>query len=402
MKTPLRRSSRDRGTTLLELLFVVLIIAIMALLLLPVLGKAKARAKRAACTSNLHQIGIAYHEFAHDHRDQFPFQVTTNDGGTLEFTRAGFAMSGEFYFAFRHFQALSNILDTTRLLLCAADTRTNTDHFGELRNHNLSYFVGVNAEYSRPGSILSGDRNLSSDGFASGSIVRLNPGAPAEWTSGCHEFNGNLLFADGHVEQSNNEGLALTLQRAGSQPSHLLPPITPPGGVDDSIPEQPMVVAALQQFFDTAPATQRGGAGNAGVTPNTTSAPPPNLPEARPASVPKPTAPPPAMAAPRPATKAEVNIATNRAPVAAVQDAQGPAGKAETPKAAPRGTSGADTPAGYAFNFYFFLFQPGRYFWSWLLALVLAVVAAFFLGWHLQRNRAKKQLAVASPASPAA
>ena len=108
------------------------------------------------------------------------------------------------------------------------------------------------------------------------------------------------------------------------------------------------------------------------------------------------------MAAPRPATKAEVNIATNRAPVAAVQDAQGPAGKAETPKAAPRGTSGADTPAGYAFNFYFFLFQPGRYFWSWLLALVLAVVAAFFLGWHLQRNRAKKQLAVASPASPAA
>src|SRR5262245_66309872 len=115
MKTSRPPIASARGTTLLELLFVVLIIAIMALMILPVVARAKARAKRAACVNNLHQLGIAHHVFAHDHSDQFPFQVSTNDGGTLEFTRAGFAMSGEFYFAFRHFQALSNTLDTTRL-----------------------------------------------------------------------------------------------------------------------------------------------------------------------------------------------------------------------------------------------------------------------------------------------
>ncbi|HEU0009349.1 MAG TPA: prepilin-type N-terminal cleavage/methylation domain-containing protein [Verrucomicrobiae bacterium] len=404
MKTSSNPSAHIRGFTLLELLFVVLIISILALLILPVLGKAQARAKRAECVNHLRQIGIANHEFAHDHQDQFPFQVATNDGGTLEFARAGFAMIGEFYFAFRHFQALSNTLGTPRLLRCPTDTRTNADHFGILRNLNISYFVGVNAEYSKPGSILAGDRNITSDSYASGSILRLNPNAPAQWTSGCHEFRGNLLFADAHVEQSNNEGLASAIHSAGSQPGNLLPPITPPGGGDGSIVAQPTVVATLQRFFDTAPATQGSSAANPDANPNATPTPavPANPPATRPADVPTPAAAAPGMAAPRPASKADANIATNPAPAVAARDAAGKAGEAGAPGAVPSGTPGAGASPGYEFNFYFLLFQPGRHFWSWLLLLLLAVVAAFCLGWRLQRSRARKRLAAASPTSPAA
>jgi len=60
------QSGQRKGFTLIELLVAVATVVILAALLLPVLGKAKIKAQRASCMSNLRQLGFGWTIYSHD------------------------------------------------------------------------------------------------------------------------------------------------------------------------------------------------------------------------------------------------------------------------------------------------------------------------------------------------
>src|SRR5258708_3480234 len=207
-----RLNHRAAAFTLIELLVVIAIITILAALLLPSLQQGKARAMRAQCEGNLHQTGIAFALFAHDHDGKFPTHISTNQEGSLEIVAAAYQVNYPelFNYSFQNFRALALGINIPKPFACPGDAErwaaTNFDHFD---NWNLSYCIGLKADPSIPDCILAADRSFpacptlgSRTTPSIGHIPRPTNGPVrwGAWGAMNHGDTGNILFSDGRVE----------------------------------------------------------------------------------------------------------------------------------------------------------------------------------------------------------
>lgn len=70
-----------QGFTLIELLVVIAVIAIIAAILFPVFQKVRENAHRAACASNLRQLGLAFQQYTEDNDERLPGATDGGSGG---------------------------------------------------------------------------------------------------------------------------------------------------------------------------------------------------------------------------------------------------------------------------------------------------------------------------------
>jgi hypothetical protein len=193
-----------------EVITVIVAVMVLAVVFLAVLAESKPkRHLHPNCISNLQQVGLALRMFSNDHGEKFPWAVSTNEGGTLEFAHTADV--------FRHYLALSNELSSPKVLRCPAEgNRPKASSWDQLTNNTagLSYFTGLNASEFQPQSILSGDRNLTTNGRPAMGVISISSSTVFGFTRELHLTYGYIGLGDGSAQQVTGTSLGKQIQAA--------------------------------------------------------------------------------------------------------------------------------------------------------------------------------------------
>ena len=217
MKTNFSKQ-RNHALTLMEVLFVIAFLAILAVMFLPALANRK-HDSRFHCYNNLKQSGLAFNVWAGDNGDKYPMDVSVTNGGAMELAASGDSAV--------IFQVMSNELSTPKILICPMDKEhqaaTNTSF--TLAAKNISYFVGLDASFNSPLTILSGDDNFEFSGRITKSGLQfISTNAMYYWSTDRHNRSGNILLTDGSVQSLKNSELLNQVCQTGLATNRLAIP----------------------------------------------------------------------------------------------------------------------------------------------------------------------------------
>ena len=210
-----------RAFSLIEMLVVIAIIGVLAAVLLPMLARAKAKAHRVKCVTQLGQIGQAFIGYAQDLDDRLPWQLTpTQSREAFGKYRDDLAMDHAAMFSL---PAIRRDLVTASILLSPCDpsrAKANQKAREEwskidllqgrvLSANAISYVLIDGADIARPTTVLATTRNLSTCNL---STARWSGGGDRgpETMAGLQRSQGQIVLADGSARLSSDTDLGET------------------------------------------------------------------------------------------------------------------------------------------------------------------------------------------------